>query len=504
MSTPLPYPFIDGDTRFGDVPMLVAGRWTPALGAGWIDVSNPACPGDRIARVPAATSDDVDLAVAGAVQAQRAWGRQHFTERARALHAIADEIADHAEFLARLTALDTGNALRPQARPEVQTLISLFRYFAGVAGEFKGVVLPAGAAQLQYSIQQPLGVVGAILPWNSPLLIAGMKLPAALAAGNAVVVKAAELAPLPVLYLADLASRHLPTGLLSMLTGDGPSCGAAIARHPAISKVSFTGSTAVGRGVGAVATGRLAPVSLELGGKSPSVVWPDAAHTDTVDGVLAAMRITRQGQSCTAGSRLLVHAAVYDDFLEQLAARMRDLRVGDPLDEETDMGALINATQYDKVCSYVDQGRGLRDGETLVDGLKGVDLPSSGGYFMGPTLFGNADNTWRLAREEIFGPVLVAIPWREDEQVIRMANDSHYGLAAYLWCHDLDRALNAAHRIDAGWIQVNQGTGQMVGQSYGGFKDSGIGREFSLEGAVEAFTQAKQVNVRLAAQVVPA
>jgi aldehyde dehydrogenase (NAD+) len=410
--------------------------------------------------------------------------------------AIAESLYEHAEELAQLTALDTGNALRTQARPESQTLANLFRYFGGITGELKGVVLPAGADQLQYSIREPVGVVGAILPWNSPLMIAGMKIPAALAAGNTIVVKAAEDAPLTILRLAQLCAPHLPPGVLNVLTGYGEECGGVLVAHPGVDKVSFTGSTEVGHLVGAAAGGRLVPVSLELGGKSPSIVWPDSADDATVDGILTAMRFTRQGQSCTAGSRLFLHADIYDEVLAKIVDKLSKLVVGDPLDEKTDMGALINQDQYDRVCAYVAEGKSTAGVKVALDGS--VQVPDDlAGLYLGPTVFAGAENSWRLAQEEIFGPVLVVIPWTDEDEVLAMANDSHYGLAAFIWCHDLDRALNAASKIESGWVQVNQGGGQVVGQSYGGVKGSGIGREFSLEGMLESFTRIKQINVKL-------
>ncbi|WP_020499821.1 aldehyde dehydrogenase family protein [Sciscionella marina] len=481
----------------GEVPTVVGGRQMAAVAGEWIDVFAPSRHDTRLGRVPRARAADVDRAVSAARAALPGWRRLHFTERQHALLSIAAELSDHAEELALLTAADTGNALRPQARPESATLARLFRYFGGVASEAKGVVLPAGDGQLQYTQREPVGVVGAILPWNSPLMIAGMKIPAALAAGNTIVVKASEEAPLTVLRLAELCAPHLPPGVLNVLTGYGTECGTALAEHPGVDKVSFTGSTAVGRSVGATAGDRLAPVSLELGGKSPTIVWPDAASPDRIDetvaGILAGMRITRQGQSCTAGSRLFVHDDVYEQVLDATVDRLRALNVGDPLDETTDMGSLINSRQYDRVRDYVREGLSRPDIGVALDGLTGP----YDGLFMGPTVFSRADNAWRLAREEIFGPVVVAIPWRADEEVVAMANDSHYGLAAYLWCHDLDRALAAAGEVESGWIQVNQAGGQEVGQSYGGLKQSGIGREFSLEGMLEAFTTIKQVNVRI-------
>lgn len=478
-----------------DWPLWIGGERSASESGQWRTVENPARRDTVIARVPDGTAADVDRAVAAARKAFPAWRGLHFTGRAKALLAIADELDGRSEEFARLTALDTGNALRTQARPEAATLVAMFRYFAGIAGEVKGVTLPAGDDQLQYTRLEPLGVVAAILPWNSPLMIAAFKVPAALAAGNTVILKAADDAPLTILRLAEVCNRHLPAGVVNALTGRGTVVGEALTRHPGVDKVSFTGSTEVGLQVGARAGARLAHMSLELGGKNPSIVFPDALDDELLDGLLLASRFTRQGQSCTAGSRLLVHQDIYDDLLGALSRRLGALRVGDPLDEASDMGAIINGRQHAAISDYLADGRAAL--QTVLGGAPPSEGPLTEGWFHVPTIFGGASNDFRLSREEIFGPVLVAIPWRETEQVIRMANDTSYGLAAYVWSHDLDKALGTAHGLEAGWVQVNQGGGQVVGQSYGGYKQSGMGREVSLEGMLAGFTQTKQINVKL-------
>jgi betaine-aldehyde dehydrogenase len=282
-----------------------------------------------------------------------------------------------------------------------------------------------------------------------------------------------------------------------VLTGYGEECGAALAQHPLVRKLTFTGSTEVGKLVMRAAAERIVPVSLELGGKSPAVVFPDADDDRVVDGVIGGMRFTRQGQSCTAGSRLFLHRSIFDSFLQKLAAKLSALKIGDPLDEATDMGAIINRKQFERVCSYIGDGLRQQDARLVIGGLPPKDGPLSAGYFVQPTVFAEVRNEWRIAREEIFGPVLAAIPWTEESEVIRMANDSHYGLAAYVWTHDIGRALRTAHAIEAGWVQINQGLGQSLGHSYGGVKQSGIGREFSLEGMLDSFTQRKSVTVNL-------
>ncbi len=487
-------------TAAPDRPMLIGGEWVAGVDGIWTDVLSPGRRGTVLARVPEGTAADADRAVRAARAAFPAWRALHFKDRQQILLRIADAIEARAEELAVLTAADTGNALRTQARPESQALVSLFRYFGGVAGEFKGTVLPAGDDQLQYTRREPLGVVAGILPWNSPLMIAGMKTPAALAAGNTMVLKTAEDAPLTILLMAEICSEFLPPGVLNVVTGKGSVIGEALLVHPDVDKVSFTGSTGVGRHVAQTAGQRLAHVSLELGGKSPNIVFADAAAPGSIDataaGVLLAMRFTRQGQSCTAGSRLFVHADVYDTFMSALVEKVSALRVGDPLDEASDMGSIINAKQYESVLGYIRDGKAQPGVDVALDGTA-LNLSGLDGYYTGPTILGAVRNDWRIAQEEIFGPVLVAIPWRDRDEVIAMANDSHYGLGAYIWTNDLTDALDTAHRVESGWVQVNQGGGQVIGQSYGGYKTSGIGREFSIEGALESFTQIKQINVKL-------
>lgn len=271
----------------------------------------------------------------------------------------------------------------------------------------------------------------------------------------------------------------------------------ALANHPLVRKLSFTGSTEVGKSVMRAASERIVPVSLELGGKSPSIVYPDCDEDWVVDGIVGAMRFTRQSQSCTAGSRMFLHADIFDSFLAKLKTKAAALKIGDPLLEETDMGSIINKKQFSKVCGYVEDGLKRKEAKLVFGGLPPTDGPLAEGYFAVPTVFADSSNDWRLAREEIFGPVLVAIPWRDEADAIRMANDSHYGLAAYVWTHEIGRALRAAHAIQSGWVQVNQGLGQVPGHSYGGYKQSGIGREFSLEGMLDSFTQRKNVTVNL-------
>jgi len=476
--------------------MLINGQWVGAASGETLTVQNPANR-QPIAEIPRGRAEDVDRAVKAAEAAYPAWSRVAPRERGKLFLKIADALEARVEELARLIALETGNALRTQARPEAIGTVDMFRYYGGLGGELKGETIPLGEHVLSYTRREPMGVVGAIVPWNAPSILSAIKIAPALIAGNTMVLKAAEDAPLCVLMLAEVCQQFLPAGVLNLLTGLGEECGAPLAVHPTVRKLSFTGSTAVGKSIMRAAADRIVPVSLELGGKSPSIVFPDAHEDWVVDGIVSAMRFTRQSQSCTAGSRLFLHRDIFDKFLDALVKKVEKLKLGDPLEEGTDIGTVINEKQFKRVCGYVEEGLNRKDARVLMGGLPPKEGPLAQGYYTLPTIFADVSNDWRLAREEIFGPVLVAIPWTDEADVIRMANASHYGLAAYVWSHDIGRALRAAHAIESGWVQINQGLGQSAGHTYGGYKESGIGREFSLEGMLDSYTQRKNVTVNL-------
>jgi len=480
-------------TTLEQAAMLIGGEWVEAADGRRIDVENPSRR-EPLASVARGGAEDVDRAVRAAAAAFPAWRALPARDRGRLLSAIAEDLAGIGEELARTIAAESGNAIRTQARGEAATAADVFRYFGGVASEQKGEVLPMGEAMLSYSVREPLGVVAAIVPWNAPVMLASLKVAMALCTGNTLVLKAAEDAPLGVLRMAEVCAQHLPAGVLNVLTGYGEECGGALLGHPGIAKISFTGSTEVGRIAMRAAAERILPVSLELGGKAPAIVYPDSCDDATVAHVIAAMRFARQGQSCTAGSRLFVHRSIFDEFNARLVAALGELVVGDALDERSDIGSIVSSTQDERVCGYVREA--LEQGATALTG----GLPDDGrpGYQLRPTVLTGVEQSWRVAREEVFGPVLVALPWDDEDEVIAWANDTHYGLAAFVFSHDLDAALRAAHRIEAGWVQVNRSGGQLPGMSYGGKKLSGLGAEYSIEGALEGFTQRKSITIGVA------
>jgi betaine-aldehyde dehydrogenase len=470
--------------------MLIGGHWVDAANGQRIDVENPSRR-ETLATVARGAAEDVDRAVDAAAAAFPAWRALPARDRGLLLTRIADDLAGIGEELARIIAAETGNAIRTQARGEAATSADVFRYFGGVASEQKGEVLPLGESMLSYSVREPLGVVAAIVPWNAPVLLASLKVAMALCTGNTLVLKPAEDAPLGVLRMAEVCARHLPAGVLNVLTGYGEECGGALLNHPGIAKISFTGSTDVGRIAMRAAAERILPVSLELGGKAPAIVYPDADDDVTVAHVITAMRFARQGQSCTAGSRLYVHRSIFDDITGRLVEQIERLNVGDAKDESSDKASIDAATQDGRVRGYVREA--LDQGATAIAG--GLPDDSRSGYQMRPTVLTGVEPSWRVAREEVFGPVLVALPWDDEDEVIRWANDTHYGLAAFVFSKDLDAALRAAHRIEAGWVQVNRSGGQLPGMSYGGKKLSGLGSEYSIEGALESFTQRKGITI---------
>lgn len=472
--------------------VLLDGRLGPTQTGRQFELRDPATQ-ELICGVADADAGDVAHAVASARAAQPAWAKLPARDRGKLLIEGGRVLAAHAEELAGLLALETGKALRTECRPEASNLADALQFFGGLAGEIKGETVPLRPGVLSYTQREALGVVAAVLPWNVPLMLMAIKIAPALVAGNTVIVKSAEEAPLAVLRAAELLNGVLPAGVLSVLSGDGPGCGAPLVAHPQVAKITFTGSVETGRLIYQAAAAKLVPVTLELGGKSPMLVLADADLDKAAAGALAAMRFTRQGQSCTAASRILVHRSLHDAFVDKLKANVDKLVIGDPFDEATDIGAIISQPQLDKVRGYIEQGRAA-PGATAHECAR---LPADGalakGLFVRPVIFTGIDNTHPVAREEIFGPVTCVIPFDSFDEAIAIANDSDFALAASVWTRDIRLALQAVEALQAGFVQVNQAQVAGLNISYGGFKQSGLGRELTLESMLEHFTARKSV-----------
>ncbi|NKC29282.1 aldehyde dehydrogenase family protein [Falsiroseomonas selenitidurans] len=475
---------------------LIEGRLVPARSGKTFPVVNPAT-GEQVAEAAEGDAADVDAAVQSAARAQKAWAKVPARKRGALVHACAAAIRAHVDELGLLIALETGKALRTESRVEAGVVADVFEFFGGLGGELKGESVPFAPNVLSVTVREPLGVVGAIIPWNVPMLLMALKVAPALVAGNAVVVKSAEEAPLAVLRICEILNRILPPGVFNMVSGQGPECGAPLVAHPLVKKVTFTGSVETGKIVYRAAAEKLIPVTLELGGKSPMIVFADCDFAKTVSGALTSMRFTRQGQSCTAASRIYVERPIFERFVAEMKQAVDAMVMGDPLDEKTDIGTIISQGQFEKVQAFIDEGTATPGATAHVCSAMPSDPALKKGLFIRPVIFTGLDASSRLVREEIFGPVTVIQPFDDAEAVLAEANDSDYGLAASLWTNNLKVGLDLAHRLEAGLVQINQNLVVQANLSYGGVKSSGLGKEASLEAMLEHFTHKKTIMVNM-------
>jgi len=472
--------------------MLIGGEFRDARNGATLEAVNPSN-GQLFARFPKGGPDDVDDAVHAAAAAFPAWWSTPPLERAASLEKLAAVILEHAAELAMLDVTDNGSPIR-EMRKDAFNAARLLRYFAGVVFEQRGDTIPGDHGRLNYTLRHPFGVVGRIIPFNHPLMFAAGKIGAPLIAGNAVVLKPSEHTSISALRLGELAQGIFPPGVLNIVTGLGRDVGDALVSHPMVRRIAFTGSAQIGRSIQARAASNVVKtVTLELGGKNPIVVFPDADIDRATDGALRGMNFTWQGQSCGSTSRLLVHQSLRKEFVERLASRMATLRSGPPADESTDIGSIVHRAQFEKVMSYIDIAA-QEELRLVVGGVQADDPALSGGLYVRPTLYEDVPATSRLLREEIFGPVLVVVPFEDYDDALRIANDVAYGLSASVFTNDLSTALSFARDIEAGYVWVNDVSAHFLAAGFGGLKDSGVGREENLE-EVLSYTQTKNINV---------
>jgi aldehyde dehydrogenase (NAD+) len=479
--------------KSGPKKLLIDGKWVAAKSGKTFETINPANE-QVLAMVAEGDQADINDAVKAARKAfeDGPWPRMDPHQRARLLYKFAELVEKNAEQLADLETLDNGKTIFESQNIDVPLTAEVFRYYAGWASKIYGETNPSAPSVFNFTLREPVGVCGQIIPWNFPLLMASWKIAPALTCGNTVVLKPAEQTPLTAIRLGELMlEAGLPEGVVNIVTGFGPTAGAALAAHPDVDKVAFTGSTEVGKEILRASAGNLKHVSLELGGKSPNIIFPDAEMTSATFGSMMGIFIT-QGQVCCAGSRVFVQDSVYDQFTDSLSRMAADLALGDPFDPNTRMGPLVSKEQHERVLGYLKIGK-QEGAKVKVGGDAG---PQECGYFVQPTVFIDVKNNMRIAQEEIFGPVASAIRFKDENDAVLQGNDTTYGLAAAVWTRDISRALTVARRLRAGTVWINcYGMLDPV-SPFGGYKQSGFGRELGKH-SIDLYTQIKSVFAQL-------
>jgi acyl-CoA reductase-like NAD-dependent aldehyde dehydrogenase len=477
--------------------LFINGQWEDSACDRFVDVINPAT-GEFVTAVPDADPCDVDRAVAAARASfeKKIWRGMDPSKRERILWNIGDLLAKYRDELAALITRENGKTLRESAGADIMPAADCFRYYAGWVRKIYGETIPVDGPYLNYTLREPVGVVGAIVPWNYPLQLAVWKVAPALACGCSIVLKPSEMTPLTALKLAELClEAGVPEGVLNVVTGYGATAGEALGRHMDVDKISFTGSTRTGRALlKASAESNLKRVSLELGGKSPNIIFPDADMDAAMKSAFWGI-FANKGEICSAGSRLLLHADIHDKFLEGIVSRAKRMKVGDPLDKGTAMGSQISATQMERILGYIRSG--IEEGAKLqCGGERDTSGDNAKGFFVKPTVFSEVKPNMKIAQEEIFGPVLSAIRFESPDQAVSIANGTIYGLVAAVWTKDIKLAHRMAAEIKAGSVWINTYNGFDTASPFGGYKQSGFGRDLGVQ-ALEQYTNVKSVWVAL-------
>src|SRR5277367_2975452 len=475
--------------------LLINGEWVE--GSKKFDTINPAT-GEVLTQIVEASAQDVDRAVEAATKAfedkNGPWRKMSASERGRLMWRLADLVEKNLDELAELETLDNGKPIFESKYVDMPMVVDVLRYYAGLATKIHGETVNTSESAFTYTLREPVGVVGLIIAWNFPLLLASWKLGPALACGNTVVLKPAEQTPLTALRFGELTvEAGIPAGVLNIVTG-GPETGKAMVQHPGINKIAFTGSTAVGKEIMRGAADTLKRVTLELGGKSPNIVFADSDIDNAVKGAITGI-FYGKGEVCNAGSRLFIQSKAKDEFLEKLVARAKKMQPADPLDPKTRMGAIVSQEQMQTVLGYIEAGK--KEGAKLIAGGNRVSVDGGNGFFIEPTIFGGVKNDMKIAQEEIFGPVLATLAFDDIDQVIAEANNNPYGLAAAVWTRDLKKAHSVSRRLKAGTVWINTYGLMDASLPFGGYKSSGFGRELGAH-AIEHYTEMKTVWLNMA------